>query len=284
MKAITFSAFFLIVLYSSNVFSESYKVKKLKIEISKAVLVDKKLDLLIEIANEIKGSYPDSALYYLRQAEIFTPELKTNNEREIINIKILLCRISVEVAKGNYSESWKLDSLALLKAKSISNRELEGQALMSKGGILYHLSEFDKAQEINREALRLIKTTNDRKTEGKILTNMGTIEFILGYADKADSLFRIPMKLAEEAGDEDLLAASLLNIGLLNIYRGEYKVAEDNLLKSIEVYKSIDGKDGLVLCYQSLSTIYFEQGNMEKSIEFNVMNFNLSMELGDRIG
>ncbi len=284
MKTLTLSSLCLMVLFSVNVFSESYKVKKLTLALSKTSDSEKMIDLFIGIANEIKGSNPDSALYYFGQAEKLIPEMSSDDEKEVIRVRLMLGRTSVEVAKGNYDEAWRLDSLALHSARSLKNPELEAQALMSKGGILYHLSEFDKAQEINHEALKINRTTADRKTEGKILTNMGTIEFMYGYAEKADSLFRIPLKLAEDAGDEDLLAASLVNIGLLNIYLGEYEFAEDYLLKSAEIYKTIDGKDGLVLCYQNLATIWFERGDMEKAIEFNTSNYNLSMELGDKTG
>lgn len=278
--------FFICIMFliSIEASSESYKVKKLSKELDQTKDLKKSVDLLIDIAAEIKGSNPDSALYYFEQAEKLIPKLHTENEKEVIRIRLMLGRTSVEVAKGNNNEAWILDSMALNSARTLKNPELEAQALMSKGGILYLLSEYDKAQEINKEALKINRTTGDRKTEGKILTNMGTIEFIYGNAEAADSLFRIPLKLAEDAGDEDLLAASLLNIGLLNIYGAEYKIAEDYLLKSAGIYESIDGKDGLVLCYQNLASLWFEYGNMEKAIEFNTLNYNLSKELDDKSG
>ncbi len=284
MKAKNLAAVCILLLFATWVSGESYKVKKLKTELLKTTQTVQKTDLLIRIANEIKGSDPDSALIYFKQAENLIPAIKSKNDKGLIQIKLLLGRTSVAVAKGDYIEARRLDSLALIMARRTKHPDLEAQALMSKGGIYYQQAQYDKSQDCNIQALKLIRTTSDRKTEGKILTNMGTIEFMFGNARKADSLFRIPLRLAQASNDEDLLAASLLNLGLLNFYNGKYTKAEGYFLKSAEIYHAIDGKDGLVLCYQNLSNIWFGQGNMEKAIEYNMLNFNLSNELGDKVG
>lgn len=268
----------------SPIRSESYKVKKLLEELKSVSQPEAKIDLYIGIANEIKGSFPDSALYYFGQAEILIPGLNDETDKEVVRVKLLLGRTSVEVAKGNYDVAWSLDSLALIKSRQLKNNELEAQALMSKGGILYHRSEFEPAQVINLEALRLVRTTNDYKTEGKILTNMGTIEFMFGNSQKADSLFKIPLQIAQSENDEDLLAAGYLNIGLLSFYNGNLNVAKEYFTKSIEIYSKIDGKDGLILCYQNLANIFYQQGDIEKAIEFYTLNINLASELDDKSG
>ena len=261
----------------------SYKVKKLFWELNQEKNPRRKAGLYIDIANEIKGSNPDSGLYYFNQAEKLGQNLPVAGDKELIQVRLMIGRASVEIAKGNLDKAWSLDSMALIKARRLKNREQEAAALMSQGSVYYNRSQFGEAQKCNETALKLIRTTQDRKTEGKILTNMGTIEFMYGNAAKADSFFRLPLKLAKMASDDDLLAASLLNIGLLNMYRGDYTIAGDFFRQSVETYKKIDGKDGLILCYQNLANIWIEQGNVEKAIEYNTLHQNLSMELGDKI-
>jgi tetratricopeptide (TPR) repeat protein len=280
-KCIAFCLFFLTI---TVVFGASYKVTMLLRELNQEKNPHRKAELYIDVANEVKGANPDSAIYYFAQAENISRSLTIERDKEIIQVRLMIGRASVEIAKGNFDKGWSLDSMALLKARKLKNRELEAATLMSQGSIYYNRSQFDQAQKCNEAALKLIRKTNDRKTEGKILTNMGTIEFMYGNAAKADSFFRLPLKLAKMANDDDLLAASLLNIGLLNVYRGQYTIAEGYIRQSADVYQKIDGKDGLVLCYQNLSTIWVEQGNLEKAIEYSTLNQNLSMELGDKIG
>ena len=266
------------------VFGTSFKVKKLFGELTREKSPHRKTEIYIDIANEVKGSNPDSAMYYFTQAEKLSQTLTSATDKEVIQVRIIIGRASVEIAKGNFDKGWVLDSLALLKARRLKNSELEAATLLSQSSVYYNRSQFDQAKMCNEEALKIIRTTKDRKTEGKILTNMGTIEFMFGNAVKADSFFRLPLKLAKMANDDDLLAASLLNIGLLNMYKGEYAIADDYMRQSVEAYQKINGKDGLILCYQNLSTIWFEQGNLGKAIEYNTLNQNLSIELGDKIG
>ncbi len=274
----------LTILLLSAIRAESYKVRKLLDELTNVSQPQAKIDLYLKIASEIKGSFPDSALYYLFQAENLNKVLKNETQSENNRLRLLLGRTSVEVAKGNYQKAWEMDSLALEGARNLNNAELEAQAMMSKGGILYQLSEFEKAQQINHEALKLVRTTSDYKTEGKILTNLGTIEFMFGNAQKADSLFKIPLQIAERENDDDLLAASYLNIGLLAYYIGNLDFAKESFYKSMDIYQKIDGKDGLILCYQNIANTFYQQGDIEKAIEFYNLNRNIALELGDKSG
>jgi len=277
-------ALFLLLIYGFPVLAGSVKVKKLREELKKTGHVEKITDLYIKIGHEIKGSYPDSALYYFSEAEKLIPEIKKERAKQQTRIKVLLGRTSVETAKGNYVIALEYDSLALAGARILNDRELEAQALMSKGGILYQLSEFDKAQAINREALKLARTASDYKTEGKIITNMATIEFMLGNSHAADSLFQLPLKIAQKAGDEDLSAASYLNIGLMHMYSGNLKTAGEYFRKSIEIYRKTDGKDGLLLGYQNLATVYFQMGEIAQAIDIYTLNYELARELQDKSG
>ncbi len=277
-------AFCFCLQFTVCVSAASYKVKKLLHESGLEKDPSRKTELYIDIANEIKGSNPDSALYYFSQAEVLNKLLPGEAEKGLNRVKVLIGRASVEIARGNIDQAWSLDSIALIAARKLKSRELEAATLMSMGSVYYNRSRFDEAQKCNREALTIIRTTKDRKTEGKILTNMGTIEFMFGNAKKADSLFHIPLGIAAISKDDDLLAASYLNIGLLNVYAGKYAAAEDNIRKAAAVYQKIDGKDGLVLCYQNLANIWVAQGDIEKAIEYNMLNHNLSMELGDKTG
>lgn len=274
--------FFLIPSFTV-IYGQSYKVRKLKGELNNARNNEKKIEIYLNIANELKGSIPDSALYYFKMAQKESQSL-ASGKKEIIDLKVMIGKASIEIAKGNYAIASTLDSAALLEARRLKNREQEAAVLLSQGGIYYNQSNFEMARKLNQEALKVNRTTSDRKTEGKILTNMGTVEFMFGDFKKADSLFKLPLAIAQKLGDDDLLAASNLNLGLLNIYMSDYEVAEKYLLKSEAIYKAIDGKDGLALCYQNLSNIWFSKGDFGKTIDYNILNQNLSIELGDKVG
>jgi tetratricopeptide (TPR) repeat protein len=232
MKSKIILTLLLLIPITSYLYGESYKVRKLIEELRNTSKPEKKVGLLLDIANELKGSLPDSALYYYAQAEKSSLGLP-REKKDLIAIKVMIGRASVQIAKGNYAVALSLDSIALKEARRLKNRELEAAVLLSQGGIYYNQSDFETAQKL---------------------------------------------------GDDDLLAASYLNMGLLNVYMSNYGDAEKYLLQSEAIYKAIDGKDGLVLCYQNLSNIWFGKGDFGKAIEYNTLNQNLSIELGDKIG
>jgi len=283
MESRNFFAFIFILFTFLSLHAESYKVGRLHEELSQTAKPEKQIELYFALANELKGSQPDSALHYFLLAEKASQSLSPE-KKELVRLKVMIGKASIEIAKGNYSDARTIDSLALIESRRLKNREQEAIVLLSLGGIYYNQSDFGMAQKLNQQALRVNSTTNDRKTEGKILTNMGTVEFMLGNFVKADSLFKLPLGIAQKLGDDDLLAASYLNIGLLSIYRSNYKEAEEYLLKAAHIYETINGKDGLVLCYQNLSNIWFSTGDFDKAIEYNTLNQNLSVELGDKVG
>jgi tetratricopeptide (TPR) repeat protein len=264
--------------------SESFKVKNLKEELQSIREVGKRVDLKIELGNEIKGSDPDSAMYFFQKALELASSFRSEAERDQVAIRVLLGEAAVEIARGNYSLALEKDSIALQLARKIKRKDLEAHTLMSIGNVYYYQAQYEVANHYNYQALELVKQTSDRKLEGKILTNMGVIAFIFGEGHVADSLFHIPLKYSEETDDHDLMAASLLNIGLLNVYRGEIDTAERFFRRSADIYTSINGKDGLILCYQNMANIWVARGDFEKAIHYNMLNLHLSMELGDRLG
>jgi len=264
--------------------SESFKVKNLKEELQSTREVGKRVDLKIELGNEIKGSDPDSAMYYFQRALELSSTFRSDAERNQVAIRVLLGEAAVEIARGNYSLALSKDSIALQLAQKIKRKDLEAHALMSIGNVYFYQAQYDLANQHNHQALGLVRQTADRKLEGKILTNMGVIAFIFGDGHKADSLFHLPLRYAEETGDNDLMAASLLNIGLLNVYRAEIDTAERFFGRAADIYTSINGKDGLILCYQNMANIWVARGDFEKAIHYNILNYNLSLELGDKLG
>lgn len=278
---------FLVSLFACSILAsqaESHRVKMLKHELVKAGNQEKQCELLLNIADEMRGSKPDSALRYYLRVEAFLQKMKHGVLRKTFEIRCLLGRTSINTIQGKFDESWKLDSMALKMARDIKSADLEAQALMSKGSIYYHQSDFDKAQQINQQALTLARKGGNPKTEGKILTNIGTIEFMFGNVEKADSLFRIPVEIARRHHDDDLLAASLINLGQLNLYRGDYSASEESYLKAVAVYKRINGIDGLALSYQNLSNIYLMHNDFAKAIEHNLLAEKYFTIIGDPLG
>ena len=275
---------FLLTPYFNCGAQDSFKVKELKEELAKAPKLPVKIQLLIDIGNEIKGLHPDSGNYYFNEARNLITDIKNNKDKELSETKILLGEAAIEVAKGNYVKAFQIDSVALKIAKKLRDNNLIAHAYMSLGSIYYNQSQYAVAQELNYKALEIIEGEESIKLRGKIITNIGVIEFLTGNTRAADSIFQIPLALALKHNDDELIAASFLNIGLLNTYKGEYIKARDYFAKAIDAYTKINGKDGLVLCYQNIGNIAFSQGDFEQSLNYFNLNYNLSKELDDKIG
>ena len=53
---------------------------------------------------------------------------------------------------------------------------------------------------------------------------------------------------------------------------------------AIRSYYAIDGKDGLVLCYENLSNVALNQGDLSMAIEYGLLNQKVAIEIGDKAG
>ena len=80
------------------------------------------------------------------------------------------------------------------------------------------------------------------------------------------------------------LANSYNNIGLIYYDQGNLEKALEYHEKSLDISEEIGDKKGMSFSYNNIGIIYKNQGNLEKALEYNEKSLDISKEIGDKKG
>src|SRR5690606_1185265 len=115
------------------------------------------------------------------------------------------------------------------------------------GGLYTQLGEYDRAEELLREALALKREIHAapaaRAAVGaatghelvRILARLGTVLTLRGNTDEAESILREAVEVAARTGDPDLEADSYSNLGFALHHLGRHESAEAEYRKAVEI-------------------------------------------------
>ncbi len=259
-----------------------YSVRKQSMSGNKGWVDTLQVNHFIDLAVQLKGSVPDSAAVYYRQAiDLLRPD-SLNREVNHILGNCYVGIASIYCNNGNYPLSSHFDSLAMAGAQRFGDKDILSQALNIKGLLHFNQSDYQPALDYYSQAIGLAREAGNRKVEAKILTNIAIIHYLQGEVERSIGFFTQTMKVAQSINDDELLSGSYINMGLVASNSGKTDLAIENYRKAIEVYQRTNGKDGLILCYQNMGNIWFESGKFAEAIEDFQQSLKLALEIGDQ--
>jgi serine phosphatase RsbU (regulator of sigma subunit) len=136
-----------------------------------------------------------------------------------------------------------------------------------------------KALEYYLRSLKIKEEVNDVNGIGISLNNIGGIYNYLGYNDKALDYFRRSLILREKNNDKQGQSISLNNIGGIYFKKKDYKQAEENCLKSLEIAQELGFPDFIRRSAETLKNIYKAKGDDKKAMQM----FELYVAMRDSI-
>ncbi|GAG60940.1 unnamed protein product, partial [marine sediment metagenome] len=83
-----------------------------------------------------------------------------------------------------------------------------------------------------------------------------------------------------EIGDKKGMASSLTNIGAIYNEDGEYALAIEYLLKSLEIKEVIDDKVGISDSYTAIAGSYFGLKEVKKAIDYGLKGLQMAQDIG----
>jgi tetratricopeptide (TPR) repeat protein len=99
----------------------------------------------------------------------------------------------------------------------------------------------------------------------------------LDYASEA-------IQLSDELNEPTEKTIALKNIGTIYFFQGNYQLAEESLLNSLEISQEIQYAKGIADAYNNLGIINSRQGQYEKALDYYRASLEMKQELGDRQG
>lgn len=153
--------------------------------------------------------------------------------------------------------------------------------LNSMGEILGRQGKSAEAIKVIREALALHEKTGTGKLHYS-LNSLGDHYTEIGKLDSAKYYLDRALVVARNAGTGEGLSRVYLNLGTLHKKLGNFALARDYYLKSMEKENLEQNPKGASTLYKNMSLIYAHLGNFKEAYLYRLKYFELWVEMNDK--
>ena len=239
-----------------------------------------KIDVLNELAKELRAIAPQNSLEYATEANLLA-QSEDYVEGEALAIKN---SGTAYLYMGNLDTAIYLYSVALEKYKSIDDVDGVASSLVNIGNIHSMHREYSLALENYAKSLHYFETLNNLQFVANINRLIGIVYGNLYDYPKALKYFRKSSELAIEIGDENILAYSYNNIAITYESLHEYDNASLYYRKAIDVFEKTGNLRGVNMAKANLSNTYANLNDFDNAIALLQDCINFSKETGDKQG
>ena len=143
-----------------------------------------------------------------------------------------------------------------------------GHALNKAWGPLIYRGEYDRAQHLGDYTRHLLLSRGNTVDAAYALYLLGSIDGYRGDNQTALKKFADARLGLEAADAEDKLAAVLAGEGIVHLQLGDFQLALADTLRSLEIYRRTDYKEGVLCELDNAGTIFMDQGMTERAMEY----------------
>lgn len=177
------------------------------------------------------------------------------------------------------------DEAYTLASESQSGAYPQGavRSLFNRGHILYQLSRLDEAQASLEEALSWLKRYEcGGKMAARIHMGMGLIRWRLGDYGVALQYLIQSLEMYQELGDRTNEAQVLANLGMVYGVTGEYEHALEVYRQALAIYEDMDAVQGSGFALNNVAMVYVEAGEPGKALAHAQESLAIARELEHR--
>ncbi|TXI87844.1 MAG: tetratricopeptide repeat protein [Crocinitomicaceae bacterium] len=209
---------------------------------------------------EILNMYPEAIKSYEQSLRIAE---KLGDSTSIGQSKINIGLLNSKINRFDLAYSTILEALHYFKRQQDSaNLSLCYQNLT----VLYSFqNNYEKAIEFAQKSLQISLKTNNTFQIANDYYNISNNYSLLNQPEKSDYYIELALQLIPEIGNREGVSSRIyLQKGNNEIGKGNFKVAENYLLKSLEIVKSLDISESIPNSYNGLIDLYAKYGDYQK--------------------
>ncbi len=198
-------------------------------------------------------------------------------------IKILFKKGSVQELVGNWERAEEVYKEALELAREFGDKLLIGRANNSLGNTLTLKGKYEEANMNLQIAAAFFEDIDDEIGKYKVYGNLGNVNFRQGLYEKAKKYYLKSLKISKAIHKELDNFRIASNLGLTFMNLGEYKEAIKVQEAQLKLSKEKGQKLGVATTSINLGIIYFEKGDYDKAMKFYKKGLSECKALGDRL-
>lgn len=247
-----------------NVVAQDTTVAFLNTLVARSTDSLEKVYLLNQIANELKTSDIDQALYFNKKALKLANQIKSPDACGVTN------ELMGELfeLKNNIQPSinYYLIGAKIFEGK---NQPEKLSSIYGKLGMLYYRNNYDLEQTLEyfKKSLDFAIQSNDKEFIGEAYNRIGVIFFDQGNLDEAYQYYVKAYDIFVLANNEGGIAKTLNNLGEIHRLKNEFEKALEYYERSLEINTNLNLLNWMATNYQNMGLVYSKQGDVNKSFE-----------------
>jgi len=235
----------------------------------------KKVDVLNELADQVRHSDPSQAEIYTRKALAIAKRCRYKRGIEISYLDL----VWPSFIRGYVKKALSYANKALRISYEIDDKRSRVTVLKYFGIIYGEQCNYDKALENLFNALQICEETNNDKAKAHILMEIGNVYYPQNdYAKQLEYYLRA-LKASESIGDRDGMALCHNNIGLVYGLQNCYKKALDAFHAALKISQEINHKGTTATAYLNIASIY----ELQKKPKLAVKHASKALKLAEKI-
>lgn len=183
-----------------------------------------------------------------------------------------------------YNEAQKLFEQLLQKFKSDQNKLLQAKCLKNLGFIHFETRNEYKALELFFESLSIFEEIDDKAEQASVFNYIGGIKSQFGEYKLAEEYLLKSKKINEELGDESKIVHNELNLAFVNQMQGDLENANLIYREIIPRYIKLGEYENLSALYGYMSINYQFQDQLDSALIFIQKSIKLSEKIQDSSG
>jgi len=252
------------------------RADSLEILLNVADTPDRRVEIILSLAIELKDKEPAEALNYARQAL----EMSENNLFSDAIIRSKNCLAEIYIYLTEYQKAMEMASQAMSEAEKQDNEPGLINALFNIGTIYNDLGDYEKSSENFFNSLRRSEQTDNKELIAKALNSIGLLYHNKKNYDKAQEYYFKAQNISKEIGDRTGVAKGLNNLAAIYGAKGEHAKARSFLMEALKYNLSENDFDMAGINYLNLGYYYQEMKQFDSAIIFYNKAKAIYMKLG----
>ena len=262
-KRVLLFVFFMVCLINGSGFAQTTKVAELQQKLRLPMADSSRLKLLYKLTAAYSSVDMEKKLYYAKYYKKMAERLKVDTlvAEALIDIGgYYAIRSKMDSALYYFSKGYD-------NAKQASYEMGEARSLASMGFVYSKLDNYKEAVNNYRSALKIYNKKQNSKGISQCYINIGSIYFDSAQYSLAESYFMDALKSYRKVGDTVGIGAATFSLGNANRRLRHFEKAKDYYSKSLQIREKLGDLNGIALARWGLGILDIEKGNYAEAID-----------------
>ncbi|HYJ88034.1 MAG TPA: tetratricopeptide repeat protein [Pyrinomonadaceae bacterium] len=188
------------------------------------------------------------------------------------------------VMRGYWAEARSKTEQLITVARALGDKPAEARAIGTLGIRYQNIGEYERADELSRQAQSLFEESDDKSGVAAMLHQLGNRQCLQGNNDEATRLYQQSLQIVEELGEKDGIARTLHQLGMMAEERDDYDEALRLYQESLKLTEELGDKKGIAGTLGQLGKIAGKRKDFVGATQLFEQSLKIDEELGYKLG